>query len=65
MAAKRKKDRSRNEEEQLSAADQFSNKLLNYVGVADFGRSLYPDQVDTNEAIEGFERELNEPGEDK
>lgn len=38
----------------------LSAKLFDYTGVVDFGRSLYPDQVDTNEAAESFQQQQNE-----
>lgn len=58
---KRKKNRSKNAADlELGAAEQLSAKLFDYTGVIDFGRSLYPDQVDTNEAMEDYEQQLQE-----
>lgn len=58
-AMKRKKSRSgNNADTELGAADQLANKLFDYTGVIDFGRSLYPDQVDTTEAMEDYEQQL-------
>jgi hypothetical protein len=45
---------------EFSALENLGNKILDYTGVVSFANSLYPDQIDVNEAQEFVDKDLDQ-----